>query len=119
MPTKFLVYAIFLATLIVATDVWATGLFPDGGVKLLYMTNCAECHGRSGRGSAEGPSLKQNELITKMADKTVTSIISDGVSEKEKRHPVSEFAEEMMGFSDTLSIEEIRSLTGLMRQWNR
>ena len=114
-----LLNAIMFAVLIVSPPVWAAGLFPDKEVKLNYMTHCAECHGRRGRGGAEGPSLKQNELITKMADKTVTSIISDGVPEKEKRHPVTEFAEEMKGFSKNLSIEEIKSLTDLIRQWNR
>ena len=119
MPTKLLTYAIACATLIGSSLVWAAGLFPDAGVKLLYMTHCAECHDRRGRGGAEGPSLKQNELIIKMDDKTLIKIISDGVLKKEKRHPVSEFAGEMKGFSDTLSKEEIRSLTDLMRQWNR
>jgi hypothetical protein len=42
-----------------------------------------------------------------------------GVPKNEKRHPASEFAGDMKGFSKTLSIEEIRSLADLMRQWNR
>ena len=116
---KLLIYSIVCAALIASPPVWAAGLFPDAGVKLLYMTNCAECHGRSGGGSAEGPSLKQSEIVTKMDDEVVISIISEGVPKKEKRHPVSEFEGEMMGFSDTLSKEEIRSLADLMHQWNR
>lgn len=101
------------------SPVWADGLFPDAEVKMQYMTNCAECHGRKGRGSTEGPSLRDSEVIRKIDDKLLYKAISDGVSEKEKRHPASEFEGEMPGFTDDLTKEEIKSLTSLMRKWNK
>ena len=101
-----------------AVTVRAEPLFPDADVKLLYMTNCAECHGRRGRGGADGPSLKQNDLIIEMDEETLFKTISAGVLKKEKRHPASEFAEPMKGFAKSLAKEEIELLKNLMRQWN-
>ena len=119
MRPKLLAYAFAFSVITGAATISAAPLFPNADVKLLYMTNCAECHDRRGRGGADGPSVKQNELIIKMDNKTLTDTISKGVPKNEKRHPVSEFAAEMKGFSKTLSTEEIRSLTDLIRQWNR
>ncbi len=97
----------------------AGGLFPDGQVKMLYVTNCAECHGAKGRGSEEGPSLHDNEYVKKRATGEIAKLIVDGIPEDKKRYPETEFASPMGGYGENLAPEEIQKLAELMKSWSR
>lgn len=95
----------------------AKKLFPSPQVKMIYVTNCAECHGAKGRGSEEGPSLHYNEFIKKSSPDVIKKILVEGISEDKKRY--KEFAAGMESYKENLSREDIQNLAALMKSWNQ
>ncbi len=95
------------------------GMFPNNEIKFLYVNNCGECHGAKGRGSEEGPSLHDNELVKKSATGEIAKILVDGIPEEKKRYPETEFAPPMDGYGENLSPEEIQKLAELMKSWSQ
>lgn len=97
----------------------AGGAFPNAGVKMTYMTGCAECHGRRGGGSEEGPPLEDVKFLKESSKEKIMDLISAGIPDNKKRFPKSQFPAGMPGFKEDLSKEEIIFLTDLIIAWNR
>ncbi len=112
-----------LATLAVlpvsVTAPFAGEMFPDKTVKMTYVLNCAECHGRSAEGSMEGPPLVNMEFIKTTTVQNIETIIIKGVNSTEKRYPTEKMAAVMPGFKNDLSAEEVAALARLVQGWNK
>lgn len=70
----------------------------------LYKTNCASCHGDKMQGGL-GESLVDNKWIHGDSDEQITSVIKNGVADTD-----------MIGWKNTLSAEDIRSLVIYIRE---
>jgi cytochrome c oxidase cbb3-type subunit 3 len=77
-----------------------------GAAQLLFIRQCATCHGMTGEGKDQRPSLVANEYIQSNDDETVLSLIANGRADTA-----------MEGFAPELSEEEMRQIVGLLRSW--
>ncbi len=86
----------------------ATPLAEDTLLKdaqLLFVRNCATCHGMSGEGR-DGPALVANEFVQSSDDQAILNIIADGRANTA-----------MEGFAGRLTEEEMLAITQLLRSW--
>lgn len=107
------------AVALVGATAMAEELFKDKSVKMTYILNCAECHGRRAEGSMEGPGLVNIEYLKKIKREVITKIIVAGVGKEQRRFAPDQIEAEMPGFSGDLTKEEIESLTRLIKSWNK
>jgi cbb3-type cytochrome c oxidase subunit III len=77
-----------------------------GVAQLLFIRQCATCHGMTGQGKDERPALVANEYIQSNDDETVLNLIANGRANTA-----------MEGFSGELSEEDMRQITKLLRSW--
>lgn len=79
----------------------------------LYLGNCATCHSFSGGGTADGyyPSLIKNSVVGAAAPNNMINVILHGVSRRTNEGDVF-----MPGFADTLSDEQIATLSNYLLQ---
>lgn len=75
-----------LTAVLVLSFILAGSAFAADGVKI-YNDKCASCHGQKGTGSPLAPALKGNEFITKGDTPSITKVIIDGRSGKDKKYP--------------------------------
>lgn len=111
--------AVVSAPMFVIAQAWGADMFPDKAVKMTYVLNCAECHGRMAEGSTEGPALVNVDFLKESSVERISEIISKGAMGKDKRFAASQMEAEMPGFSEDLSKDDIGALAALVKSWNK
>ncbi len=117
--SRALVSAVLAVMVLTFAQAGAGELFPDKTVKMIYVINCAECHGGQAEGSMDGPPLANVEFLTKSGLESILKIINKGVSGKDKRFPPEKLEAEMPGFSGDLTKDEAKALASLVKSWNK
>ena len=110
------VVLIWLALILGVSGAWASSLFPNKSVKMLYINFCAECHGRKGHGTEEGPDLRNNDAIKKSNADKIIGQIKKGIQNTNSRY-LGKYKEGMPA-SENLTDEETKTLAGLLKKWN-
>jgi len=72
----------------------------------IYNTNCLGCHGEEGVGTPSGPSLIDNEFVSKSNSEELKAVIYEGRVEKG-----------MPSWKGILSNKQIASLVPLLKSW--
>ena len=113
---------IYLASLVFVTTLFM--VLMSGSIvyadeaDLIYVANCAECHGSEGYGTEEAPSLRNNEALAKFAPEMIYYFIMSGATGYKKRFPESQYPSAMPGYEKDLSAEEVKLLATMINKWN-
>ena len=99
-----------------ASNSFASSLFPNKNAKMLYINYCAECHGRKGHGTEEGPGLRNNDAIKKSDSQIIIGLIKNGVQTPNPCY-YGKYKEGMPA-SENLTEEETKTLANLLKKWN-
>jgi len=74
----------------------------------LFSTNCAECHGESGTGGGESPTLNSEEFLTSTSDAQIQALIAAGISG-------TDMSAWGLEYGGTLTAEQVRQITDYLR----
>lgn len=85
---------------------------------MVFMIHCAECHGRKGEGSDQGPALRGSGYLKKIGKEAMIQIIADGVA-PDKRRLKGKFPEKMPKYADEFSKQDMDALATVIESWNK
>ena len=94
---------------IAADETYHKGVAVAAG-QTTFQKNCAACHGETGQGSDDGPSLNNKQFLSMVDDGTIFSIVGSGV-------PNTQMPAWSQSHGGPFTDEDIRNLVAFVRAW--
>jgi len=78
----------------------------------LFSANCAQCHGKNGRGGGSAPTLNSSQFLKSTTDEQIVALVSGGVSG-------TEMPAWSLDYGGTFTAEQVRQVVTYLRSLER